>query len=129
MLYNDLQHLNRSFQYLVADLLNEFFFYISRALDYWYSVWMIKNLWPIWIMLLFVFLCNTIRVHHFLYWFTLLLHSIPSFSHTRSLLLPYTSIHVSIKSFDYILLSSFEFKKIWSISLVKTLNLWNLKNL
>ena len=82
---------------------------------------MIKNVWPIWIMFFSVFFCNIIKVNHFLYDFIILLHLISSFSTTRTLLVTYA--HVSIKSIDCILLSSFELKAILLVSSVKPLRL------
>ena len=86
-----------------------------------YSVWIIRNSWPIWIMLFYVFLCNIIKVNHFVCRFIILLHFISSFSLTRSLLVPYA--YVSIESADFIILSSFELKAILLISSVKLLPL------
>ena len=54
-----------------------------------------------------------------MYRFIILLHLISSFSLTRTLLVPYA--YVSIKSIEWILLSSFELKGIFLISSVKTL--------
>ena len=51
----------------------------------------------------------------------ILLHVISPFLHTMCLLIPY--VYVSIKSIDYILLSSFELKAILLNSSVKTLYL------
>ena len=72
---------------------------------------MIRKLWPIWIMLFYVFLCNVIKA--------ILLHLISSFLLTRSSLVPYTNFF--IESIDCILISSFELKAILVISSVKTL--------
>ena len=80
---------------------------------------MIRNLWPIWIIFFYVFLCNIIKVNNFLYCFIILLHLISSFPLTRSLLVPYA--YVSIESIDYILLSPFELKEILLISSLKIL--------
>ena len=63
--------------------------------------------------------CNIIKINRFLYPFIILLHLIPFFSFTRSMLVPYA--YVSIESIDYILLSPFELKPILLISSVKTL--------
>ena len=70
---------------------------------------------------MFPFITFIIRVNQFVYRFTVLLHLISSFSLTISLLGP--NAYVSIKSIDYILLSSFELKAILLISSVKTLHL------
>ena len=85
---------------------------------------MIRNLWPIWIILFCFFLYNIIKVNHFLYCFIIFLHIISSFSLTRTLFVPYT--YVSLKSIDHILLPLFELKEILLISSVKTLCLSNL---
>ena len=77
---------------------------------------MIRNLWPIWIMLFYIFFCDIIKVNRFLNRFIILLHLIRSFSLTRSFL-----AYVYIESIDCILLSSFDFKAILLISSVKTL--------
>ena len=79
-----------------------------------------------WIMFFHVFFCNIIKVNQFLYRFKVLLHSISSFSLTRSLLV--LCVYVSIKSIDCILLSAFELKNMLLIFGVKTLylSLWNL---
>ena len=74
-------------------------------------VWMIMNLWPIWIMFFYVFFCNIIEVNHFLYCFIILLHLISSFLLTRPLLVPYA--YVSIESIDCFLLLSFELRAIF----------------
>ena len=79
---------------------------------------MIGNLWPIWIILFYVFFYNIIKVNHFLYQFIILLHLISFLSLTKLLLVPYA--YVSIESIDCILLSSFELKAILLISSVKT---------
>ena len=86
----------------------------SRVSNYYYSVWMIRNLWPIWIM----FFCNIIKSNHFLYRFIIWLHLISSFSLTKSLLVPYA--YISIESLDCVLLSSFECMKIWLIWLISS---------
>ena len=80
---------------------------------------MIWNLWSIWIFFFYVFFCNIIKVNHFLYFFTILLHLISSFSLTRTFLVPFA--YVSIESIDYIVLSSFKLKAILLISSVKKL--------
>ena len=95
------------------------FFSRSRASSYQYSVWMIKNLEPIWIIFLYVLYFNNIKVNHFFYSFIVLLHLVFSFSFTRYLLVPYA--YVSIELIDCIVLLSFELKKILLISSVKTL--------
>ena len=95
------------------------FFSRSRASSYQYSVWMIKNLEPIWIIFLYVLYFNNIKVNHFFYSFIVLLHLVSSFSFTRYLLVPYA--YVSIELIDCIVLLSFELKKILLISSVKTL--------
>ena len=86
----------------------------SRVSNYYYSVWMIRNLWPIWIM----FFCNIIKSNHFLYRFIIWLHLISSFSLTKSLLVPYA--YISIESLDCVLLSSFECMEIWLIWLISS---------
>ena len=75
---------------------------------------------------LYVFFCNIIKVKHFCIVFIILLHLVSSFFHKRSLLVP--CAYVSIKSIDWILLSSSELKSILLISSVKTfcLSLLNL---
>ena len=70
---------------------------------------------------MFPFITFIIRVNQFVYRFIVFLHLISSFSLTISLLGPHA--YVSIKSIDYILLSSFELKAILLISSVKTLHL------
>ena len=80
---------------------------------------MIRNLWSIWIIFFGVFFCNIIKINNFLYRFIILLHSVSSYSITRTLPVPYT--YVSIKSIACILLSLFELKAILLISSVKTL--------
>ena len=62
------------------------------------------------------FFCNIIKVNQFLYRFITLLHSISSFSPTRSFLVPY---HMFLSN-QLIFLSSYEFEAILSISSVKT---------
>ena len=84
-----------------------------------YSVQMIRNLRWIWIMLFYVFFCHIIIVNYFLQYFIILLHLIPSFLLTRSLLVPYTWVY--IESIDYILLLPLELWAILLISSVKTL--------
>ena len=84
-----------------------------------YSVQMIRNLRWIWIMLFYVFFCHIIIVNYFLQYFIILLHLIPSFLLTRSLLVPYTWVY--IESIDYILLLPLELWAILRISSVKTL--------
>ena len=79
----------------------------------------IRNLWPIWVMFIYVFFCNIIKVNHFLYSFIMLLHLISSFSLTRSSLVPYA--YVSVESNDCIPLSSFELNAALLISSVKSL--------
>ena len=71
------------------------------------------------IMFFYVFVCNIIKVNHFVYGFIILLQLISSFSLTRSLLVPYAN--VSVESIDCILLSWFEPKAIFFISSVETL--------
>ena len=68
---------------------------------------------------LLCFLFHIIKVNQFLYRYIILLNLVSSFSHTKSLLIPYAFF--SIESFDCILKSSFEIKAILLISLVKTL--------
>ena len=80
---------------------------------------MIRNLRWIWIMLFYVFFCHIIIVNYFLQYFIILLHLIPSFLLTRSLLVPYTWVY--IESIDYILLLPLELWAILLISSVKTL--------
>ena len=53
---------------------------------------------------LLCFLCNLIKLNLFLYCFVILLHSLSSFLHIKSLRVPY--VFVSIKSIDCILSSS-----------------------
>ena len=67
---------------------------------------MVRNFWPIWIVLFYVFFCNIIKVKHFC---VVLLY----------LVIPYA--YVCIESIDGILLSSFELKAILLITSVKTL--------
>ena len=94
-------------------------FFQSRASNYQYSVWMVKNFWPIWIMSFYVCFYNIINVKYF--FIVLLYHYIWLFSflHIRSLLVPYA--YVSIQSIDCILLLSFELKAILLISSAKAL--------
>ena len=61
------------------------------------------------------------KMNHFLYRFIILLYLIYSLSLTKSLLVLYA--YVSIKSIDWILLSSFELKAILLVSSAKTLYL------
>ena len=72
----------------------------SRASNYEYTIWMIRNLFPVCIMFFCFFIYNNIKVNHFLYRFIKLLHLISSFLLTRSLLVSYA--YVSIESTDYI---------------------------
>ena len=87
---------------------------------------MVRNFWPIWVMLFYFFFCSIIKVNLFcivlLYYYVWSLH----FHLTKSLLVPYA--YVSIESGDCILLSLFELKVILSISSVQTLclSLFNL---
>ena len=68
----------------------------------------------------YVLFCFLLQHHQiFLYCFIILLHSISSFSLTRTLLVSYA--YVSIESIDCILLSSFEHNAILLISSVKAL--------
>ena len=67
----------------------------------------------------YVFFCNIIKVNHFSYRFTTLLHLVSSFPLTRSLLVPYA--YASIESNDCFHLSSFELNAVLLISSVKTL--------
>ena len=80
---------------------------------------MVRNFWPIWIMLFYVFFCNIIKVKLFLYYFITLLELISSLLHTKSLFIPYT--YGSIESIDCIILRWFELKAILLISSVKRL--------
>ena len=80
---------------------------------------MARNFCPIWIMFFYVFLCNIIKVNHFLNRLIKLLPLILSFLLT----FPVPYAHVCIESIDFILLSSFELKAILLISSVKTLYL------
>ena len=80
---------------------------------------MMRNSWPIWIKLFYVFLCNIIKIN--LLFVSILLHLISSFLLTRSLLDPHE--YVSMESIDCILLSSFELKQILLTASVKTLSL------
>ena len=82
---------------------------------------MIKNLWPIWVMLFYFFFCIIIRFNLFFCRFIILLHLISSFSFIRTFLLLYAS--VSIESFYCIFLLSFKLKAILLISSVKRLSL------
>ena len=101
------------------------YFSRSRASNYQYSVWMIRNLWPISIIFFYVFFWDNIKVNQLLYCFIILLHLVSSFLLTRSLLFRY--VYVPIESIDWILLSSFELKANLLISSVKTcLSLLNL---
>ena len=72
-----------------------------------------------WIMFFHVFFSNIIKVNQLFYRFKVLLHSISSFSLTRSLLVLY--LYVPIKSIDCILLSPFELENMVLISGVKSL--------
>ena len=63
-----------------------------------YSVWMVRNLWPIWIMFFYVFFENIVKVYHFLYRFIILLHLISSLLITKPLLV--SNAYVSIESID-----------------------------
>ena len=78
---------------------------------------MVRNFWPIWIMLFFTSFCNIIKVMGFLYLFIIFFHLIFSFSFARSLLVAH--VYISIELIDCILLSSFEIRVIWLISAVK----------
>ena len=100
----DLLHINKFSQYLVHDLLDfaMHLFPRSRISNCYYSVWMVKNFSPVWIMLFYVFFCNIVKVKHFWYCFIILLSSMSSSLHTRSLLVP--CAYISIESIDYILL-------------------------
>ena len=80
---------------------------------------MIMNFWPIWIIFFYFFLCNIVKVNHFLYRFFLLLHLILSFLRNSSLLIPYA--YVSIELIECILLPSFELKAILLNSSIKAL--------
>ena len=79
---------------------------------------MIWNDWPIWITLFYAFFRNIIKVNHFC--IILLYYYIKSFLfHFPDLCLFH--MHFSIKSIDFILLSSLELKAILLIYSVKTL--------
>ena len=80
---------------------------------------MIRNLQPIWIMLLNIFFCNIIKVNQFLHCFVILMHLVYSFLLTRSLLIAY--VYVSIESVYFILLLSSELRVTLLISSVRTL--------
>ena len=69
----------------------------------------------------YVFCVYIIKINHLLYSVIILLHLISFFSLIRSLLVLYA--YVSIKSIDWILLSSFGPKAILLISSVKTFSL------
>ena len=59
LLHMELQHVKKCYQYTVSQLLDSVmhFFPRSRTSNYYYSVWMVRNLWPIWIMFIYVFFC------------------------------------------------------------------------
>ena len=79
---------------------------------------MIKNLWPIWVMLFYVFFYSIVKVNHFLCRFIILLHLISSLALTRSFFVPNAYVHIEL--IDCILLLSFELKTVLLISSVKT---------
>ena len=59
LLHMELWHVKKFYQYTVSQLLDSVmhFFPRSRTSNYYYSVWMVRNLWPIWIMFIYVFFC------------------------------------------------------------------------
>ena len=78
---------------------------------------MIKNLWPIWVMLFYVFFYSIVKVNHFLFRFIILLHLISSLALTRYFFVPNAYVHIEL--IDCILLLSFELKTVLLISSVK----------
>ena len=80
---------------------------------------MVRNFWLIWIMFFYVFFYNITNFRYIYILFYYIVHLISYFLYIRSLLVP--CVYVSIGSIDCILLSSFEFKAILSVSSVKTL--------
>ena len=40
------------------------YFSKSRTYTYWFSVWMVRNLWPIWVVFFYVSFYNLIKVNH-----------------------------------------------------------------
>ena len=91
-----------------------------RTSNYYYSIWMVSKLWPIWIRFFYIFCCNIIKfkqnifvLNHYVVTF------ISSFLHTRSLSVP--CVYISIESFDSVLLPLLELKIILLISSVKAL--------
>ena len=78
-----------------------------------------QNLRPVWIVILFGFYCNTIKVNHVLHCDISFLHLIFLFLHIKSLFVSYTD--VSTVSVDFILLSSLALNVILSTSSVYTL--------
>ena len=77
---------------------------------------MVRNFWPIWIVLFYTSFCNIIKSNDFLYHSIIFFRLIFSFSFTRSLL---AHVYISIELIDCILLSSFEIRIILLISSVK----------
>ena len=78
---------------------------------------MVRNFWPIWIMLFYTSFCNIIKFNDFLYHFIIFFCLIFSFSFTRSLLVAH--VYISIELIDCILLSTFVIRVILLISSAK----------
>ena len=78
---------------------------------------MVRNLWPVWIMLFYVAFCNIIKAKHFYIVLWYFYFYISSFLYTTSLFI--RNAYVSMESIDYIRLSLFELKTILLISAVK----------
>ena len=79
---------------------------------------MVRNVWPICIVLFYVFFCNIIKAKHFVLFYHIITLNF-FFLHTRSLLV--RCAYVFTESIDCILLSSFKLKAILLISSLKTL--------
>ena len=98
-----------------------------RAFNYQYSIWIMSDLWPIWIMLLSVFCFNIMKVNH--------LRIASYYCYVGFLLFLCIITNASIESFDCILLSLLAFNAILLASSVNAicfslLNLnWDFKSI